>query len=310
MPQTTGFTVRLTGMSLAGKSTLANFLAERLRVAGRRVEVLDADEAGLMLAEGLGSNKDERNLVVRRLGFVARLLTRNDTVVVAASVSPYREARDALRKEIGRFFEVFVDCPTEKLLERDTTGRYKKALAGEIPNFTGVTDPYEIPQHAEAIVRTDLEPVQESGGKILQSLYDVGYLKPDEMEAIMGKKVRRTSAKAKAKADAAKAAPKETVKLAAKPAKVEAGKPAPKAAAPKAGSAKAAPTKAAPAKAAPAKGPKAAAKPAPKAAAKPAPKARPRTEKAAPPAKKAGNAKGKAAPKAAKPAKGKKAKRA
>jgi adenylylsulfate kinase len=259
----------------------------------------------VLLADKLGANKEERNLVVRRLGFVAKLLTRNDVVVVVASASPYREARDTLRREIGRFAEVFVDCQVEKLLERDTTGQYKKALAGEIPNFTGITDPYEIPQHAEAVVHTDNETVQESGARILQSLFDVGYLKPNEMEAMMGKKVRRTTAKAKAKAAAA--APKETVKLAAK----QIAKPVPA----KPVAAKPVPIKPAPAK--PAQG-KPAAKPVPKAAAKPAPakpaaKAAPKAAKpAAKPVPKAAAKKPAKAPQAAKrapakPAKGKKA---
>jgi adenylylsulfate kinase len=214
-------------MSLSGKSTLANNLAERLRAAGRSVELIDADELASVLAGGQGTNKEERNLVTRRIGYVARLLTRNDCVAVAANTSPYRETRDALRKEIGRFIEVFVDCPTEKLMERDTSGRYKKALAGQLPNFIGVTDPYETPQHAEAVLRTDLETVEESAAKVFQSLYDIGYLKPHEMEIIMGRRVRKTRAKAAKPTKAPPKAPAARAKAAAPP---KAAKPAPKAA--------------------------------------------------------------------------------
>jgi len=180
MPQTTGFTVWLTGMMGAGKTTLAGYLGQRLAAIGRRVEILDQDDIADLLGKGLGATKDERHALTRRIGFVAKVLSRNDTIAVCAATSPYRDSRDEVRKEIGRFIEVFCDCATERLIERDKTGQYKKALAGQLPNFTGITDPYETPQRAEAIVRSDSETVEESAAKVLQALIDIGYLKPDD----------------------------------------------------------------------------------------------------------------------------------
>ncbi|MGC4113671.1 MAG: adenylyl-sulfate kinase [Myxococcales bacterium] len=235
MLQTNGFTIWLTGMPGVGKSTLANYLGQRFKAIGRRAEVIDHDEVAALLTKELSNSKDDRMVGVARLGYVARLLSRNDCIAIAAAVSPHREARDKIRKEIGRFVEVWVDCATEKLMERDTKGQYKKALAGEIPNFIGVTEPYDTPQHAEVHVHTDTDPVEMSGEHIVQALVSIGYLKPEEARQMTGKRLRpqplkkgkpaKAAAGKPAKAPAAKSAKPAPKKPAAKP---HAAKPAPK----------------------------------------------------------------------------------
>ncbi|HZH16424.1 MAG TPA: adenylyl-sulfate kinase [Archangium sp.] len=190
MAQTTGFTVWLTGMSGTGKSTMAAYIAARLRQVDRNVEVLDENELRDDLWQGLGDSKDERNTIVRRLGYVAGLLTRNNVAVLVPSVSPYKAGREDNRRTIGRYIEVYVDCPTEKLIERDSTGRYKKALSGEIPNFIGITEPYEPPASAEVVIHSDVESVEDGAGKIFQSLLDLGYVTVEELKIITGKKMK------------------------------------------------------------------------------------------------------------------------
>ena len=190
MAQTTGFTVWLTGMSGTGKSTMAAYIAARLRQVGRNVEILDENEVGDELWQGIGDSKDERITCVRRLGYVAGLLTRNNVAVLVPSVSPYKAGREDNRRTIGRYIEVYVDCPTEKLIERDSTGRYKKALSGEIPNFIGITEPYEPPASAEVVLHSDQESVEDGAGKIFQSLLDLGYVTVEELKTITGKKMK------------------------------------------------------------------------------------------------------------------------
>jgi adenylylsulfate kinase len=190
MAQTTGFTVWLTGMSGTGKSTMAEYIAARLRQVDRNVEILDENEVGESLWQGIGDSKDERIMTVRRLGYVAGLLTRNNVAVLVPCVSPYKAGREENRRAIGRYIEVYVDCPTEKLIERDSTGRYKKALSGEIPNFIGITEPYEPPGSAEVVIHSNVESVEDGAMKIFQSLLDLGYVTVDELKIITGKKMK------------------------------------------------------------------------------------------------------------------------
>jgi adenylylsulfate kinase len=177
-----GFTLWFTGLSGAGKTTVSSRVAEELKRRGHKVEVLDGDVVRTNLSKGLGFSREDRDINIRRIGFVCHLLTRNGVVAIAAAISPYAEIRRENRKLIGDFVEVFVSCPLEKLLERDTKGLYKKALAGEIDNFTGVNDPYEEPENAEIILETEKETVEESVAKVLKSLEKLGYTQttPDD----------------------------------------------------------------------------------------------------------------------------------
>ncbi|RKY96096.1 MAG: adenylyl-sulfate kinase [Candidatus Hydrothermota bacterium] len=169
-------TIWFTGLPSSGKSTIANRVAEILKNKGYKVEQLDGDVTRKYLSKGLGFTKEDRDENIRRVGFVAKLLTRNGVFVTAAFVSPYREIRDEIRKEIGNFVEVYVKCPVEVCIERDVKGMYKKALKGEIKNFTGIDDPYEEPLNPEVIVETDKETVEESVGKVMRKLAELGYI--------------------------------------------------------------------------------------------------------------------------------------
>jgi adenylyl-sulfate kinase len=171
-----GFTLWFTGLSGAGKSTLAGLVSEQLRRLGYRVEVLDGDEVRTNLSKGLGFSKEDRDTNIRRIGYVCKLLARNGVIAIAAAISPYREIRDEVRSQHDRFFEVYVNCPLDKLVERDVKGLYKKALAGEIKGFTGVSDPYEPPLKAELIVSTDRERPEESLLRLLATLEESGYI--------------------------------------------------------------------------------------------------------------------------------------
>ena len=175
-----GTVIWLTGLSGAGKTTLALALKNELTAAGHRVETLDGDEVRENLSRGLGFSKEDRDTNVRRIGFVARLLARNGVIVLASAISPYRQSRDDVRQSVesdgARFVEVFVRAPLSVLVERDVKGLYKKALAGEIKNFTGVSDPYEAPLAPDVLVDSSVETVEESAARLLDHLLETGAL--------------------------------------------------------------------------------------------------------------------------------------
>ena len=173
-----GFTLWFTGLSGAGKSTLAENVERQIRARGRNVELLDGDAVRTNLSKGLGFSKEDRDTNVRRIGYVAQLLTRNGVAVITAAISPYANVRNECREMIGSFVEVFVKCPVEVCIERDVKGLYKKAIAGEIPHFTGVSDPYEEPIDPEVVVETSTETVEESAAKIVAKLEELGLLAP------------------------------------------------------------------------------------------------------------------------------------
>ena len=175
-----GFTLWFTGLSGAGKSTLSLPIAERLKELGHRVEILDGDVVRTNLSKGLGFSKEDRDTNIRRIGFVAQILSRNEVVAITAAISPYRDVRDEVRKLITNdgagFVEVFVKCPIDVLAERDVKGLYKKAIAGEIKNFTGVSDPYEEPMNPEVVVDSSKEKVEDSVAKIIARLKELGHI--------------------------------------------------------------------------------------------------------------------------------------
>jgi adenylylsulfate kinase len=171
-----GFTLWFTGLSGAGKSTLANLVAKELRERAHRVEILDGDEVRTNLSKGLGFSKEDRDINIRRIGYVCNLLARNGVIAISAAISPYRDVRDEVRRGHDRFFEVFVRCKLDTLVERDVKGLYKKALAGEIKSFTGVSDPYEEPLNPELIVDSSLESVDQSFAKLIKRLEELKYI--------------------------------------------------------------------------------------------------------------------------------------
>src|SRR5262245_3393469 len=171
-----GFVVWFTGLSGSGKSTLSGLLAEELRRRGVHVEVLDGDEVRTHLSKGLGLSKEDRDTNIRRIGFVAKLLARAGACAITAAISPYKAVRDEQRAQIERFVEVYCACPIDALAARDPKGLYKRALAGEIAHFTGITDPYEPPDAPEVTVFTDRETKAESIAKILTKLEQLGYI--------------------------------------------------------------------------------------------------------------------------------------
>ena len=173
---TEGFVVWFTGLPSAGKSTLARLLEGALRRRGWPVEVLDGDEVRLRLTKGLGFSREDRDENIRRISFVARLLARHGVATITAAISPYRDAREEARREIGGFVEVYVKCALDTCVQRDVKGLYRRALAGEITNFTGISDPYEEPLAPEVTVQTDRESAEESVGRILARLEALGYL--------------------------------------------------------------------------------------------------------------------------------------
>ena len=175
-----GFTLWFTGLSGAGKTTLTNEIVPQLKARGVKVEVLDGDEVRTNLSKGLGFSKEDRDANIRRIGYVARLLSRNGVGVIVAAISPYKEIRAEVRRDIeangAAFVEVFVKASLDTLVARDVKGLYKKAIAGEIANFTGVSDPYEAPENPEILVSSDTETVAESAAKIIAKLEELRLL--------------------------------------------------------------------------------------------------------------------------------------
>jgi len=165
-----GFTVWFTGLSGSGKTTAARLLEHRLLLMGYKVEVLDGDLVRTNLSKGLGFTKEDRNENIRRIGFVCEILSRNGVIAIVAAISPYRRARENVRARIPNFIEVYMDCPLEVLIERDGKGLYKKALAGEIPHFTGINDPYEAPPSPELTIHSDRETPEEGLERIWNTL--------------------------------------------------------------------------------------------------------------------------------------------
>lgn len=169
-----GFTLWLTGLSGAGKTTVAGKLAPALRARGVSVEILDGDDVRTNLSKGLGFSKEDRDTNIRRIGYVCRLLSRNGVAAISAAISPYSEVRDEVRQLIEQdgsaFIEVFVKCPIDVLAERDVKGLYKRALAGEIKGFTGVSDPYEEPEAPDVLIESDRESEDLSTAKIIHEL--------------------------------------------------------------------------------------------------------------------------------------------
>jgi adenylyl-sulfate kinase len=174
------FVLWFTGMSGAGKSTLSVPVVERLRQAGHKVELLDGDEVRTYLSKGLGFSKEDRDTNVRRIGYVAELLARNGVIAVTAAISPYRDVRDEVRARVlahgAGFCEVYMACPIEVLAERDVKGLYRKALAGEIPHFTGVSDPYEPPLAPEVTVDSSKDRLEDSIERVVGTLRQQGYI--------------------------------------------------------------------------------------------------------------------------------------
>ncbi len=166
----TGFTLWLTGLSGAGKTTLATRIADELLRAGAKVELLDGDLIRTGLSRDLGYTREDRDTHVSRLGFVSELLSRNRVIAIVAAISPYRQAREEVRRRIANFIEVFVECPISVLVERDPKGLYRRAMAGEIDRFTGISDPYEEPLNPEVVVHSGCESVKESFERIWREI--------------------------------------------------------------------------------------------------------------------------------------------
>lgn len=179
--QARGFTLWLTGLSGAGKSTLAGAVSRELSRHGIRVETLDGDDVRQNLSKGLGFSREDRDTNIRRIGYVAKLLTRNGVAVISAAISPYRDVRDEVRREFGggagAFVEVHVKASLDACIRRDTKGLYARALKGEIPQFTGVSDPYEEPLTPELVIDTEREDVATSAARVIDRLCALGHLR-------------------------------------------------------------------------------------------------------------------------------------
>jgi adenylyl-sulfate kinase len=177
-----GVTVWFTGMSGAGKTALAKPLEAELRRRGLKVERLDGDIVRQSLTRDLGFSKEDRDKNIERVTFVAKLLTRNGVATLCSFISPYRAVRANVREQVGNMVEVYCHAPLETLMERDVKGLYKKALAGEIENFTGISDPYEPPENPEVVIDSSQETIEESLVKVLRKLEELGYVPPAPAE--------------------------------------------------------------------------------------------------------------------------------
>src|SRR5690242_18334253 len=176
-----GCTLWFTGMSGSGKSTLSSLLARQLRELGAKVEVLDGDVVRTRLSHGLGFTREDREENIRRIGFVCELLSRNGVIAIAAAISPYRAGRGEIRASVTNFVEIYMRCPLEVLISRDVKGLYKKALAGEIPQFTGISDPYEPPPAAEVTIDSSVISPEQSVETILSALCNLGMLQIEQV---------------------------------------------------------------------------------------------------------------------------------
>ena len=176
MKEQKGFTAWFTGLPCSGKSAVADRVAELLKERDLNVERLDGDIVRQSLTRDLGFSKEDRNENIRRITFVAKLLTRNGVAVLTSFISPYRDVRAHAREEIGNFVEVYAKCSLEVCKERDVKGMYEKAIKGEIKEFTGISDPYEEPLNPEILLETDKETLEESANKVINALNDLGYI--------------------------------------------------------------------------------------------------------------------------------------
>ncbi len=181
MNEQQGFVVWMTGLSGAGKTTVALEMLRQLDGRGLRLERLDGDVVRESLTKDLGFSAEDRAKNIERVTFVAKLLSRNGVGCICSFISPYQAVRDHVRAETTNFLEVFIDAPLEVVIGRDVKGMYKKAIAGEIPNFTGISDPFEAPASPDIHLRTDLETVAESAGKIIAELEKRGLIPVAEL---------------------------------------------------------------------------------------------------------------------------------
>ncbi|HEX2435846.1 MAG TPA: adenylyl-sulfate kinase [Solirubrobacterales bacterium] len=174
-----GFTLWFTGLSGSGKTTITHIVRDELEARGSKVEILDGDIVRQNLSKGLGFSKEDRDTNIRRVAFVADLLSRNGVPVITAAISPYREIRDEARAQMdGRFIEAYVKASVEECERRDVKGLYAKARSGEIKEFTGVSDPYEAPENPELVLDTESETPEESAGRIIAYLEDHRFIAP------------------------------------------------------------------------------------------------------------------------------------